>query len=53
VVPHNTFEDQELIALALETMYVANGVPDAAIRCELQQIAEDVLRLAWAVKAPN
>ena len=48
MLPLDTSDDLELIALALETRRVAEGVPDAAIRCRLLEIAKDVLRLARA-----
>jgi len=52
-VPSQDSDDQELIALALETRRVASGVPDAVVRCRLLEIAEDVLRLARYSVAPH
>lgn len=53
VLPQETSDDQDLIALAIETMRVADGVPDAAIRSRLLEMAEDVLRLARASEVPG
>lgn len=53
MLPQDTSDDQELIALALDTMRVTDGVPDAAVCCRLLEIAEDVLRLAGASEVAN
>jgi hypothetical protein len=53
MLPQQTSDDQDLIALALETMRVADDVPDPAIRCRLLEIAEIVLRLARVSQVAN
>jgi hypothetical protein len=53
VLPQETSDDQDLIALALETMRVADSVPDAATRFRLLEIADDLLGLARVSEVPS
>jgi hypothetical protein len=53
VLPQETPGDQDLITLALETMRVADNVPDTAIRFRLLEIADDLLRLARVSELPS
>ncbi len=53
MLPQETPGDQDLITLALETMRVADNVPDTAIRFRLLEIADDLLRLARVSELPS